>query len=737
MILGLALLFFNWRARSVSLVAIALSFVVAALVLHLFDTTFNAVVLAGLVIALAPSSTTRQQRRHDHAPSASPAADMAEATRLAGTLRARPSLEAGRLVVWATVIFALALVPIFLMGGLSGDSFFPPLAAACLSGVAGVAARRPHRHAGAEHAAPVEDAAAGAESAAGRWLQRGYQPGSRRRSPTAVPAFVAIARPRCSVAACSWSRGSTSRLLPELKDTNVLVHWDAPPARRCPRWIASRIARPRSCGPSPVCERGRAGRPGGARRPTGRRRLRRDVGQRRSVGRLRQDGDGGRGGRRRLSRHPPRGARPTPKERMRDVLGRTHDEITVRVFGSDLAVLTSKANEVRRPLAGVDGVTRKRVASPTGGADDGGRGRPGEGPGGRHQARRRPPGGGDVLSGAPRRQPLRAPEGLRRRGLGHAGHATSLDSVREPAHRHAERRPGPPGRRGRRAGASDAAGHRARRHLALRRRDGRTWAAAMSARWRATCESASPGSDFALEYHAELLGDYSHEQGASAASSASPWPRPSASSCSCRPPSASWRLAILSFLMLPVVVGGRGDRRLDRRGPVTWPPWRACSRCSAIAVRNERARSSTGSGACGPTTACRSVPSWWRSGTQEQLAPTLTAAIATALVPAACLVFGTVAGQEIVHPMAVVMLGGLVTSALVNLFVLPCPLPALRSPPGTRAVAARDGARSGRTRAGATTAVPAMVERLDGNGDDDRDAGRHHLPAVSAAMTGP
>jgi Cu/Ag efflux pump CusA len=33
--------------------------------------------------------------------------------------------------------------------------------------------------------------------------------------------------------------------------------------------------------------------------------------------------------------------------------------------------------------------------------------------------------------------------------------------------------------------------------------------------------------------------------------------------------------------------------------------------------------------------------------------------------------FGTIAGQEILHPMAIVLVGGLVTSAIANLFVLP------------------------------------------------------------------
>jgi Cu/Ag efflux pump CusA len=58
-------------------------------------------------------------------------------------------------------------------------------------------------------------------------------------------------------------------------------------------------------------------------------------------------------------------------------------------------------------------------------------------------------------------------------------------------------------------------------------------------------------------------------------------------------------------------------------------------------------------------------------GARDRLAPILmtTGATGLALVPLA--VAGSVAGNEIEHPMAIVILGGLVTSTLLNLFVLP------------------------------------------------------------------
>jgi Cu/Ag efflux pump CusA len=58
-------------------------------------------------------------------------------------------------------------------------------------------------------------------------------------------------------------------------------------------------------------------------------------------------------------------------------------------------------------------------------------------------------------------------------------------------------------------------------------------------------------------------------------------------------------------------------------------------------------------------------------GASERLAPILMTALATALALVPLVVAGSIPGHEIEHPMAIVILGGLVTSTLLNLFVLP------------------------------------------------------------------
>ena len=58
-------------------------------------------------------------------------------------------------------------------------------------------------------------------------------------------------------------------------------------------------------------------------------------------------------------------------------------------------------------------------------------------------------------------------------------------------------------------------------------------------------------------------------------------------------------------------------------------------------------------------------------GAQERLAPILMTASATALALVPLAIAGSIPGHEIEHPMAVVILGGLATSTLLNLLVLP------------------------------------------------------------------
>jgi Cu/Ag efflux pump CusA len=58
-------------------------------------------------------------------------------------------------------------------------------------------------------------------------------------------------------------------------------------------------------------------------------------------------------------------------------------------------------------------------------------------------------------------------------------------------------------------------------------------------------------------------------------------------------------------------------------------------------------------------------------GARERLAPILMTALATGLAIVPLVLSGDLPGHEIEHPMAVVIVGGLLTSTLLNLFVVP------------------------------------------------------------------
>jgi Cu/Ag efflux pump CusA len=58
-------------------------------------------------------------------------------------------------------------------------------------------------------------------------------------------------------------------------------------------------------------------------------------------------------------------------------------------------------------------------------------------------------------------------------------------------------------------------------------------------------------------------------------------------------------------------------------------------------------------------------------GARERLSPILMTALATGLALVPLVIAGDVPGHEIEYPMAIVILGGLITSTLLNLFVVP------------------------------------------------------------------
>jgi CzcA family heavy metal efflux pump len=132
----------------------------------------------------------------------------------------------------------------------------------------------------------------------------------------------------------------------------------------------------------------------------------------------------------------------------------------------------------------------------------------------------------------------------------------------------------------------------------------------------------------------------------------------------------SWRLAGLAFLTLPVALVGGVLAALIDGATLSLGSLIAFLALLGIAARNgvmlidrfQRLRLDEVQ-AFGAELV--------RRGAQDRFAPTLTVALATAAVVLPFVIMGDIAGLEIVNPMAIVMLGGLITSTLLSLFVLP------------------------------------------------------------------
>jgi Cu/Ag efflux pump CusA len=133
----------------------------------------------------------------------------------------------------------------------------------------------------------------------------------------------------------------------------------------------------------------------------------------------------------------------------------------------------------------------------------------------------------------------------------------------------------------------------------------------------------------------------------------------------------NWRLGLLSFVTLPsALVGGVLAAYFFIGGVVSLGALVGFFTVLGIAGRNgimlinhyqhlERYEGV----AFGPELILR--------GAKERLRPIMMTALATALALVPLVIAGTIPGHEIEHPMAVVILGGLVTSTMLNLFVLP------------------------------------------------------------------
>src|SRR6266508_3226704 len=125
---------FQWRSALISVLSVLLSLTAAVAVLYLRGATINAIVLAGLVMALGAivddavvdvENIARRLRQHRQDGGDTPATKVIFDA----------AVEVRRPTAYATVIMAVAMLPVFFMEGLTG-AFFPPLAVSYLLAIA-------------------------------------------------------------------------------------------------------------------------------------------------------------------------------------------------------------------------------------------------------------------------------------------------------------------------------------------------------------------------------------------------------------------------------------------------------------------------------------------------------------------------------------------------------------------------------------------------------------------------
>lgn len=133
---------------------------------------------------------------------------------------------------------------------------------------------------------------------------------------------------------------------------------------------------------------------------------------------------------------------------------------------------------------------------------------------------------------------------------------------------------------------------------------------------------------------------------------------------------SSWRLAFVVFLTLPMALVGGVLAALILGSALSIGALFGLFTVLAIAVRNgivllrhyQRLEHSEGE-SFGPELTLR--------GAEERLTPILMTTFATGALLLPLLIGGNMAGNEMLNPMAAVILGGLVTSTALNLFIIP------------------------------------------------------------------
>src|SRR6266487_363616 len=221
----IALFLFEWRMALICLLTIPLSLVATILLLYWRGATINTMTLAGLVIAVGlvvddaiiGVENITWRRREER---------LAGGTQSTASVILRACLEVRSPIVYATFIIVAALIPVFLLTGLIG-SFFQPLALSYTLAIVasmGVALTvSPALALTLLRGVPIERRS----SPLVGWLQKGYTAGLSRVIRRPVAAYLTFALVTLAGVAVYPHLGES--LFPGFKERDFLIHWVAPP----------------------------------------------------------------------------------------------------------------------------------------------------------------------------------------------------------------------------------------------------------------------------------------------------------------------------------------------------------------------------------------------------------------------------------------------------------------------------------------------------------------------------
>jgi len=661
------LLFFlyEWRVALISATIIPLSLMASLLVLNLRDVPINVMTLAGLSIAIGAvvddaivdveNIVRRLRRLRKEGSTQSTASIVLEA-----------SIEVRGAIVYASLIEISALLPVFFLQGLSGAFFFPLATAYVVAGLVSpiiALTVTPAMVYILLSNAPIDHR----QSPIIPWLHKIYDRVLGRTLRT--PSLAYGTASGIIIAGLFVTPFLGQELLPSFKERDFLMHWITKPGTSHPEmWRITAqacnelmtIPGVRNCG-SHIGQAMSADEPYGIYFTENWISVDPAVDYDKTLASVQETVDG----------YPGlvRDVQTYLKERIREVLTGSSDTVVIRIYGQDLEVLRAKAEEVLAALEGIDGIAdlKKELHMETPQVEI-------EVDLAKAQQYGLKP--GDV-----RRAAAFLLQGEEVGDIFIGGKTYDVNVWSTPATRHSLSDiqnltiDTPDGGRVRLADVADI---RIVPVPNVIEREGQSRKIDVSANVKGRdlgsvaddVEDTLNKIEFPLGYHFEIKGEFAERQAAQRNLLTAGAIAVIAIFFLLYTSFGTWRPTFLTFFTLPwALVGGVLTAYLTG-GILSLGSLVGLLTILGIATRNgimmishfQHLEAEEGE-PFGPALVLR--------GARERIAPIMMTALTTGLALVPLVIAGNIPGQEIEYPMAIVILGGLVTSTLLNLLVVP------------------------------------------------------------------